>query len=95
MLVGLTGCAAYADDVVVFSDACESHVQCLHAVFDQLAGANLRVGLAKCEFAKATLNYREVCPVQAKAEAIDKYPVPAAKKEQGLAGYYFWLRLTS
>lgn len=42
---------------MVFSDLWEAHVQCLGAVFDRLAQANLTVNLAKCEFAKVTVTY--------------------------------------
>ena len=88
-------CAAYLDDVVVFSDTWEAHVPCLRAVFDRLVEANL----TKCEFAKATVTYLGkvvgqgvVRPVQAKVEAISKYPAPTSKKELmqflGLVGYY-------
>lgn len=87
MLPGLKRCAAYSDDVMVFSDTWDADVQRLQAVFDQLAEANLTVNLAKCELAKATVTYLckvagqgEVRPVHTKVEAIDKYPVPTSKK---------------
>lgn len=56
-LTGLRGCAAYLDDVVVFSDTWEAQVQCLSAMFEQLAEANLTVSLANCEFVKAMVTY--------------------------------------
>lgn len=75
VLAGQSGCAAYLDDVVVFSDTWDTHVQRLKAVFGRLAEANLTVNLAKCDFAKATVTYLgkvvgqgEVRPVQAKVE---------------------------
>lgn len=66
MLAGLTGCAAYFDDDVDFSDTWScSKCECI------VCGANLTVKLANCEFAKATVTYlckvvgqSEVCPVQ-------------------------------
>lgn len=87
------------DDIVVYSDSWECHVQSLEALFDHLVEANLTVNLAKCEFARATVTYlgkvvgqRKVGPVGAKIETIDKYPVPETKKELGrflgLLGYY-------
>lgn len=98
VLAGQSGCAAYLDDVVVFSDTWDVHVQRLKAVFDRLTEANLTVNLAKCEFAKATVTYLgkvvgqgAVRPVQAKVEAIAEYPVPTSKKQLmrflGLVGY--------
>lgn len=99
VLSGLTGCAAYLDDVVLYSDTWVDHVRHLEALLDQLVHANLTVNLAKCEFAKATVTYLGrvvgqgvVRPVQAKVDAIDKYPAPTSKKELmrflGLVGYY-------
>lgn len=87
VLVGLVGCSAYLDNVVVFSDTWEAHVQRLCAAFDRLAQADLTFNLAKCEFAKVTLTYLgkvvwqgETHPMQAKVEAILNYPVPASKE---------------
>lgn len=45
------------DDIVVYSDSWECHVQSLEALFDHLVEANLTVNLAKCEFARATVTY--------------------------------------
>lgn len=53
----LTGCAAYSDDIVVFSDTWDSRIKCLNAMYDWLVEANLIVNLAKCKFAKATVTY--------------------------------------
>ncbi len=62
-------------------------VQHLKAVFDHLAEANLTVNQTKYEFAGAIVTYLgrvagqgEVCPVQAKVEAIDKYQILTTKK---------------
>lgn len=99
VLDGLSGCTAYLDDVVVYSDSWDDHVQRLKALFDRLVEANLTINLSKCEFAKATVTYLgkvvgqgKVRPVSAKVEAIDNYPIPKTKKELqrflGLVGYY-------
>ncbi|XP_053294792.1 uncharacterized protein LOC128455141 [Pleuronectes platessa] len=96
---GLTGCAVYLDDVVVYSDTWEEHVQRIGALFDRLVWANLTVNLAKCEFARATVTYLgkvvgqgQVRPVEAKVMAVQKFPPPTTKKELmrflGLVGYY-------
>ncbi|XP_030271930.1 uncharacterized protein LOC115581177 isoform X1 [Sparus aurata] len=96
---GLVGCAVYLDDVVVYSDTWEDHLQRIQALFDRLALASLTVNLAKCEFAKATVTYLgkvvghgQVRPVRAKVSAVDKFPVPATKKDLsrflGMVGYY-------
>lgn len=96
---GLEGCAVYLYDLVIFSDTWETHVQRIRALFERLIEARLTINLAKCEFAKATVTYLSrvvgqghVRPVEAKVRAVEKYPVPTAKKELmrflGLAGYY-------
>lgn len=64
------------------------HIERLPAMFDRLVDVNLTVNLAKCEFAKAAVTYQgkvvgqaEVCPMQAKVEAIYKFPIPISRKE--------------
>lgn len=96
---GLEGCAVYLDDVVVFSDTWEEHLQLVRALFDRLRWAQLTVNLAKCEFAQATVTYLrkvvgcgEVRTIEEKVKAIRDFPVPTTKKELlrflGMAGYY-------
>ena len=96
---GLIGCAVYLDDVVVFSDTWEDHLQRITALFDRLVWAQLTVNLAKCVFARATVTYLgkvvgqgEVRPVEAKLETIKNFPPPVTKKDLmrflGMVGYY-------
>ncbi|KAJ8346467.1 hypothetical protein SKAU_G00278680 [Synaphobranchus kaupii] len=73
VLAGLDGCAAYLDDVVVCSDSWKQHMQRLEKLFSRLSFAVLTVNLAKCDFAKATVQYLgkivgqgQVKPVEAK-----------------------------
>ena len=99
VISGLEGCAAYIDDVVIYSHSLEQHMDQLCCLFSQLRKANLTVNLMKSEFghAKATflghiVGQGQVAPVTAKTEAISKFPVPADKRELmrflGMAGYY-------
>lgn len=96
---GLEGCAVYLDDLVVFSDSWDLHLQRLHAVLMRLSEASLTVNLAKCDFARATVTYLgkvvgsgEVRPLNAKVQAIQEYSAPTTKRELmrflGLVGYY-------
>lgn len=96
---GLKGCAVYLDDVVVYSNTWEDHLDRIRTLFERLTGENLTVNLAKCEFAKATVTYLGkvvgqgyVRQVDAKVLAIKEFPVPVTKKELmrflGLVGYY-------
>lgn len=99
VVADLEGCAVYLDDVVIYSDTWDEHLQRTHALFNRLLWAQLTVNLAKCEFAKGTVTYLgkvvgqgQVRPIRAKVEAIDQFPPPSSKKELmrflGMAGYY-------
>lgn len=75
MVQGLEGCAVYLDDVLVFSDTWEGHLEHLRALFDRLLWAQLTK--AKCDFPKATVTnlgkvvgQGEVCTIQEKVKAI-------------------------
>lgn len=66
-------CAVYLDDVVVYLDTWETHLEHIRELFTHLAELRLTVNLAKCEFVGATLAYLgrvigqgQVCPVSAK-----------------------------
>ena len=98
VLAGLTNCKAYIDDVVVFSDTWEDHVNHLRSLFERLVEANLVVNLRKCEFGKAKVTYLghevgqgHVLPRQAKVQAILQFPEPTNKRELlrflGMSGF--------
>ena len=72
----MPGCAVYLDDVVVYSDNWEIHLDRIRELFNRLREARLTVNLAKCEFARATVTYLgrvvgqgQVCPVGAKGSS--------------------------
>lgn len=95
----LEGCSVYLDDVVIYSDEWDVHLDRIEKLFTRLADACLTINLAKCEFAKATVTYLgrvvgqgKVCPLRAKVQAIDDYAPPETKKDLmrflGLVGFY-------
>ncbi|XP_023191398.1 uncharacterized protein LOC111608951 [Xiphophorus maculatus] len=95
----MPGCAVYLDDVVIYSDTWEQHMERIHDLFTRLSVAGLTINLAKCEFAKATVTYLghvvgqgQVRPVAAKVQAVLNFPVPVTKKDLmrflGLVSYY-------
>ena len=97
--LGLEGCAAYIDDVVIYSHSWEQHVRQLHNLFIRLKEANLTVNLMKSEFCHAKVIFLghvvglgQVAPVTTKVEAVCRFSVPSDKKELmrflGMAGYY-------
>ncbi len=99
VLSGVTNVEVYLDDVVVFSNTWEEHLNQLYVIFDRLNKASLTLNLAKCEFAKATVTYLGKCvgqgqvkPVEAKIAAIVEFPMPTNKRELrrflGMSGYY-------
>lgn len=99
VLSGLSGCEAHLDDVVLFSSSWSEHLDQIRELFVRLAEANLTINLAKCEFGKATVTYLGkvvgwscVKPVDAKVDAIGKFPTPATSRELrrflGMVGYY-------
>ncbi|XP_076052821.1 uncharacterized protein LOC143032237 [Oratosquilla oratoria] len=84
----IPGCVTYLDDVVVYSDTWQDHLDRLTLLFDKLVSANLVLNLTKCEFVQAKVHYLgyvigqgELAPPQAKVEAILRIPVPQTKKE--------------
>ena len=90
---------AYIDDVVVYSESWEEHLEHLSQVFDRMKKAGLTLKLKKCRFGAKKTGYLghiigegHVEPDPAKIKAIKKYPVPTTKKEVrawlGLTGYY-------
>jgi len=54
VVCGLDGCAVYLDDVVVYNESWEEHLNRVKALFDRLLWAHLTINLAKCEFANST-----------------------------------------
>ncbi|XP_076032468.1 uncharacterized protein LOC143020190 [Oratosquilla oratoria] len=84
----IPSCVTYLDDVVVYSDTWQDHLDRLSLLFDKLVSANLVLNLTKCEFVQAKVHYLgyvigqgELAPPQAKVEIILRIPVPQTKKE--------------
>ena len=96
---GLEGCKGYIDDIIVFSDSWEQHLQQVKAFLTRLRQARLTVNLSKSEFGKACVTYLgyvvgqgKIRPINAKVEAIVSFPVPTNKNQLmrflGMVGYY-------
>lgn len=89
----------FFDDILVYSQSFEDHVQHLSQVLTILHQDQWFVKLSKCKFAQQTISYlghvisaHGVSTDPAKVEAIVSWPVPSNIKELrsflGLAGYY-------
>lgn len=83
----------YLNELVVYCSNWENHISILRTVFQQLVDAPLTPNLAKCDFAKASVTYLgkqvqhgQVCPVNAKVEAVFSFPVLASSVTFGI----FW-----
>lgn len=91
--------APYIDDIIVFSTTWGDHLLHLTAVFDRLQQAGLTVKLAKCAWAKQTLEHlgqvvgnSQVSVPELKVKSLKEYRQPETKSKLksflGLAGYY-------
>ncbi|CAM4658449.1 unnamed protein product [Lepidochelys kempii] len=100
LLAGLGEYAvAYLDDVAIFSDSWADHLEHLQEVLERIREAGLTVKAKKCQIGLNRVTYLghqvgqgTISPLQAKVDAIQKWPVPKSKKQVqsflGLAGYY-------
>ena len=95
----IPNCQAYLDDIVIYSNTFQDHINLIEQLFTKLLEANLTINLSKSHFGHATIEYLghvvgngKVKPVNAKIEAIQKIPIPTNKKQirsfLGMAGYY-------
>ncbi len=76
-------CMVYLDDIIVFSRTIGEHAERLLAILTCLGKADLKVKLAKCDFAKTTLralghivNQQGVSPDPEKVSAVKDFPCP-------------------
>ena len=90
---------AYLDDIIIFSNSAEEHLQHLEEIFDELIAAGLKLKREKCDFFKKEIHYLGhiistdgIRPLPDKLKSIQDMPAPTNPKEirqfLGLAGYY-------
>ena len=98
----LTDCnfaMGYLDDIIIFSETEEEHLQHLEEIFERLQQAGLKLKLQKCSFFKKHIQYlghlisdEGIQPLPEKLESIVKMPIPQNAKQVkqflGLVGYY-------
>lgn len=89
----------YLDDIVIYSETLEQHVEILDKVLEKLISVNLFVQPTKCMFVQSKIEYlghivsaQGVAPCPKKIECIQKYPTPKCVKEVrsfiGLVNFY-------
>ena len=99
ILKDIPNVAVYLDDIIIFSDTWEEHLNQLNCLFEALSNANLVLNLSKCCFAKAQVQYLghlvglgTLSPPATKVEAIECMATPSTKRQVrrflGAIGYY-------
>lgn len=89
----------YIDDIIVFSETLEQHIQHLKQLFKMVAEENIVLKLSKCQFAKKSVLYlgytigqNHVKPLKSNTEAIEKVQPPSDLKSLrsflGKVNYY-------
>ena len=89
----------YVDDVLIFSQTFEQHLQYLTELFDKLKSANLKLKASKCQFLKSKVTYlghiiseEGIFPSDKKIQAVVNFPPPKNVKEVrsfvGLCSYF-------
>ncbi|KII60296.1 Transposon Ty3-I Gag-Pol polyprotein [Thelohanellus kitauei] len=57
VLIDLTYCQCYLDDIIVYSDSIESHLQHVNEVLKRLSENGLKLKVLKCAFACTQIKY--------------------------------------
>ena len=92
-------CLVYLDDIVVFSDTPEQHIQHLRLVLSKLQGSKLFAKLSKCRFALSSIKFlghvvdeHGITPDPEKIKIVQDWPTPtsvtAVRSFVGLAQYF-------
>ena len=95
----LTQCLLYLDDIVIFSDSYEKHLQRLDAVFQRLSEAGLKLKPSKCCLFQHSIKYlghivskKGISTDPDKISSVQNWPVPKNIRELqsflGFVGYY-------
>lgn len=93
------GAINYLDDVIVYSDTLERHLQLLECIFKLFKIHNIKLKSTKCHFLQNKVEYlgyivshNKVEPSPSKIESVRSFPAPTSVTEVrrflGLANYY-------
>lgn len=89
----------YIDDVLIYSNTPEEHMEHIKTIIDALHGANMKISSEKSHFFETSVEFLghiikngRITVDPQKTETIQKYPIPKTLKELrsflGLTGYY-------
>ena len=92
-------CLVYLDDIIIFSNTFEDHLEHLSSVFNRLRVANLKIKPAKCHLLRTEVTYlgfnfsgAGVTPDSSKYAVVRDWPTPTSLSEVrsfvGFATYY-------
>ena len=90
---------AYLDDILIYSETLEKHLEHIQLVFDHLCKHSLRLHLKKCSFLRTETNYLDfvinehgIQPEQKTTDVIRSLSPPSSVKEVhsfiGMCSYY-------
>ena len=92
---------AFLDDVIIYSDTFENHLQHVEAVFQRLRNVNLVAKPSKSELGQAQVKYLghlvgvgQLRPLRSKIESIEQYPIPETKKTAEAISWLSWVLQT-
>ncbi|KAL7839293.1 hypothetical protein SRHO_G00259510 [Serrasalmus rhombeus] len=80
VLGDMPNCDAYLDNIVVYSDTWEDHMQLLETVFTRLRDASLVLNLEKCEFGKGVVTYLGKVVGNGMVQAISSFPISQTQR---------------
>ena len=97
--LNMNWCIVYLDDIIIFSNTKEEHLNRLEAVFQKLCAAGLKLKPSKCFFFREDIEYlghvvsgKGISTNPKKIEAVSKWPTPKTvydvRSFLGFVGYY-------
>ena len=97
--LNLHQCLLYPDDIVIFSQTYEEHLNRLESIFERLQTAGLKLKPSKCKFFRRSIKYLGhivssdgVGTDPDKTSCVEEWPIPTTLKQfqsfLGFVGYY-------
>ena len=95
----LSSCLLYLDDIVIFSETLDQHIEKLDRVLKRLRECGLKVNAKKCDLFKSKIKYlghwitgEGISTDEDKVSAVKNWPVPSSREELrrflGFASFY-------